>query len=81
MRQLVDPFMGAGSTIAAAISVGYESIGIERDPNYFSMGQKAIPALAKLHLTDPLSPQRGLFEHTASQPAQGPGTDTHFKIN
>jgi DNA modification methylase len=78
---VLDPFMGAGSTIAAAICVGYQSIGIERDPVYFSMAQKAIPALAKLHLTDPLSPQRGLFEHTDSEPTQGPGIDTYRKID
>jgi hypothetical protein len=46
--ELLDPFMGAGSTIAAAVSVGYRSIGIERDPIYFSVAEKGIPALAKL---------------------------------
>src|SRR3954466_3581608 len=28
---VLDPFMGAGSTIAAAVAVGYRSVGIERD--------------------------------------------------
>jgi DNA modification methylase len=46
--ELLDPFMGAGSTIAAAVAVGYRSIGIERDPAYFSIAEKGIPALAKL---------------------------------
>ncbi len=32
MGTLLDPFMGGGSTIAAALAVGYESIGIEIDP-------------------------------------------------
>lgn len=45
-----DPFMGGGSTIAAAVAVGYESIGIEQDPAYFEIAEKAIPALAKLDL-------------------------------
>jgi DNA modification methylase len=45
---ILDPFMGAGSTIAAALAVGYRSIGIERDPIYFAMAQTAIPALARL---------------------------------
>ena len=45
---VLDPFMGAGSTIAAAQAVGYESIGIEVDPIYFSVAQSAIPLLARL---------------------------------
>lgn len=44
---VVDPFAGAGSTLAAAESVGYESIGIEKDPHYFEMGAKGIPLLAQ----------------------------------
>lgn len=42
---VLDPFMGAGSTIAAAAAVGYRSIGIECDPIYFSLAEKGIPAL------------------------------------
>jgi DNA modification methylase len=45
---VLDPFMGAGSTIAAAIACGYESIGIESDPTYFAIAKKSIPQLAKL---------------------------------
>jgi DNA modification methylase len=45
---LLDPFMGGGSTLAAAFSVGYESIGIESDPGYFQVAQSAIPRLAGL---------------------------------
>jgi site-specific DNA-methyltransferase (adenine-specific) len=43
---VLDPFMGGGSTIAAAIAVGYQSIGIEIDPDYFQLAQQAIPQLA-----------------------------------
>jgi site-specific DNA-methyltransferase (adenine-specific) len=43
---VLDPFAGAGSTLAAAEAVGYKSIGIERDPHFFMMAQKAIPKLA-----------------------------------
>ncbi|MEO8047300.1 MAG: DNA methyltransferase, partial [Nitrospirota bacterium] len=43
---VLDPFCGAGSTLAAAESVGYESIGIEKDAHYFEMAKKAIPRLA-----------------------------------
>jgi DNA modification methylase len=42
---VLDPFAGAGSTLAAAEAVGYSSIGIERDPHYFEIAQKAIPRL------------------------------------
>jgi site-specific DNA-methyltransferase (adenine-specific) len=45
---VLDPFMGAGSTIAAAEAVGYQSIGIEQDPVYFRVAESAIPALARL---------------------------------
>lgn len=43
---LLDPFMGAGSTIAAASAVGYTSIGAEIDPAYFDVAERAIPKLA-----------------------------------
>lgn len=43
---VLDPFCGAGSTLAAAESVGYESIGIEKDAHFFEMAKKAIPRLA-----------------------------------
>ena len=42
---VLDPFMGAGSTIAAAEVAGYKSVGIEKDPEYFHMAEKAIPRL------------------------------------
>jgi len=45
---VLDPFMGAGSTIAAAVAVGYTSIGLEIDPMFFAMAEKAIPALSSL---------------------------------
>lgn len=43
-----DPFMGGGSTVAAACAVGYASIGIENDPEFFAMAREAIPRLAAL---------------------------------
>jgi len=45
---VLDPFMGGGSTIAGAVSIGYESIGIEIDPEFFNAALEAIPALAAL---------------------------------
>jgi DNA modification methylase len=46
---VLDPFMGGGSTIAASVSVGYESIGLEHDPTFFQMAAVGIPGLAALH--------------------------------
>ncbi len=48
---VLDPFAGAGSTLAAAESVGYESIGVEKDPRYFDMACEAIPKLARFRRT------------------------------
>lgn len=45
---VLDPFMGSGATNAAAAFVGYDSIGIETDPEYFRLAERAIPALAGL---------------------------------
>ncbi len=45
---VLDPFMGGGSTIAAACAVGYRSIGIEADPEFYQMAVQAIPELAAL---------------------------------
>jgi DNA modification methylase len=45
---VLDPFAGAGSTLAAAEAVGYRSIGIEHDPRYFTLAQSAIRELAEL---------------------------------
>jgi hypothetical protein len=45
--------------LAAAEAVGYASIGLEKDPAYFKMAEKAIPALASLRAdqaTLPLGP-------------------------
>ena len=42
---VLDPFCGSGSTLAAAEAVGYRSVGIENDPNYFDIACRAIPAL------------------------------------
>src|SRR5262249_3219403 len=61
---ILDPFMGAGSAIGAALAVGYESIGIESDPDYFRMAGEAIPKLALLSQIGAFSvrgPTRELF--------------------
>ena len=43
---ILDPFAGAGSTLAAAEAIGYASIGVEKDEMYFNMACGAIPKLA-----------------------------------
>ena len=45
---VLDPFMGGGATVAAAIAVGYSSIGIERDPVFLALAKRGIPALAQV---------------------------------
>ncbi|MEQ8972219.1 MAG: DNA methyltransferase [Coleofasciculus sp. C1-SOL-03] len=45
---LIDPFMGSGSTVAAAEAVGVCCIGIERYAEYYQMSRTAIPQLAAL---------------------------------
>lgn len=43
---ILDPFAGAGSTLAAAEAVGYESVGVEKDAYFFDLARKAVPRLA-----------------------------------
>lgn len=45
---VLDPFMGCGSTVAAAIACDVDSVGIEIDPEYYRMAVKAIPQLSSL---------------------------------
>jgi site-specific DNA-methyltransferase (adenine-specific) len=44
---ILDPFMGSGSTIAAAAACGLRGIGLEISAEYFQMAVKAIPLLAE----------------------------------
>lgn len=43
---ILDPFMGSGSTLAAAEALRLDSIGIERYLDYYKMACEAIPKLA-----------------------------------
>jgi len=46
---MLDPFMGSGSTIAAAEAVGYRATGLELDAEYFRLARESIPRLAALY--------------------------------
>ncbi|OGL94806.1 DNA methylase [Candidatus Uhrbacteria bacterium RIFOXYB12_FULL_58_10] len=48
---ILDPFMGSGSTLAAANACGLESIGIEVNSEYFDLAKKAVPKLSLLNDT------------------------------
>jgi hypothetical protein len=39
---VLDPFMGSGTTVKAAIGEGFRAIGIERDPAYFAMAEQRL---------------------------------------
>jgi DNA modification methylase len=70
---VLDPFMGGGSTIAAATAVGYESIGIEADREFFRIAMKAIPQLAQL-----TSNGASYSDAERQLPlAKGPGNSSH----
>jgi site-specific DNA-methyltransferase (adenine-specific) len=45
---ILDPFMGSGSTIAAAAACGLRSVGLEVNEKYFQLAERAVPALAAL---------------------------------
>lgn len=45
---VADPFMGSGSTVAAAEAVGVSCIGVERHAEYYEPASEVIPRLAAL---------------------------------
>jgi site-specific DNA-methyltransferase (adenine-specific) len=45
---VIDPFMGSGSTIAAAAALGYTAVGVESNSEYFALAREAAPRLAEL---------------------------------
>jgi DNA modification methylase len=62
---ILDPFMGSGSTIAAATSLGFRSIGLEKNKTYYLMAVKAIPSLSLLSLN---SNGSGKLHEASSKP-------------
>ena len=45
---ILDPFMGSGSTIAAARAVGLHAVGIEVSDEYHALASRAVPLLTML---------------------------------
>jgi DNA modification methylase len=68
---VLDPFAGSGSTLAAANAVGYESIGLEKDPAYYQMAIKAIPALARFHANQARSSRTDFGGSSGNKAAKG----------
>lgn len=59
---VVDPFMGSGSTIAAAEAMGLQSIGVERYNDYYEMSCDVIPKLAALNIISENIPEEEVLE-------------------
>lgn len=57
---IADPFMGSGSTIAAAEALDLCAIGVERHPDYYAMSREVIPKLAGLRTTTTTGEQLAL---------------------
>ncbi|HEY4611957.1 MAG TPA: DNA methyltransferase, partial [Bacteroidota bacterium] len=49
---ILDPFMGSGSTMAAAVACGLNSIGLESNREYFGLAVSAIPKLAHVNVEE-----------------------------
>jgi site-specific DNA-methyltransferase (adenine-specific) len=49
---VLDPFMGSGSTVAAAQAQNIACIGVERFADYFELAKNTIPRLAHLSVED-----------------------------
>lgn len=47
---IADPFMGSGSTVAAARALGLICVGVERHADYFEMARQSVPLLAALQI-------------------------------
>lgn len=43
---IADPFMGSGSTLAAAEALGMQCVGVEHFQDYYDLALKAVPGLA-----------------------------------
>lgn len=75
---VLDPFAGAGSTLAAAEALGYESIGVERDSRYFEIATAAIPALSALSPNGKaIAPEASLFPRDSTSRSESQARHAH----
>jgi site-specific DNA-methyltransferase (adenine-specific) len=49
---VLDPFMGAGSTLAAANAVGYDSVGTELDSSFFNIAVSSVEKLGSIKVKE-----------------------------
>jgi site-specific DNA-methyltransferase (adenine-specific)/modification methylase len=56
---ILDPFMGSGTTGVAAIQMGRQFIGIEREPKYFDIACERIENALR---QQPLFPQQIIYD-------------------
>tara|TARA_R110002110_G_scaffold415835_1_gene657237 strand:- start:67853 stop:68689 length:837 start_codon:yes stop_codon:yes gene_type:complete len=50
---VLDPFMGSGSTIAAAEAIGYSAIGTERYKDYYDLSKVSVDKLRQVNCKSP----------------------------
>lgn len=62
---IADPFMGSGSTVAAAEAIGVSCIGVERNADYYELAQASVPHLMVLPASVWSSPTEGMMEAPA----------------
>lgn len=58
---LADPFMGSGSTVAAAEALGLSCVGVERHLNYYQMSLQTVPKLSGVEPPTKAVGQQPLF--------------------
>jgi site-specific DNA-methyltransferase (adenine-specific) len=71
---LVDPFMGSGSTIAAAESVGVAAIGLEVHAPFYDMARVAVSRLKSVQLNS------GVFTHLGKSNSV-PSSQIHSELH